>query len=113
MIPQVGQGALAVECAAGNPEIVTLLAQIEDPASRRRVDAERAFLAELGGDCSLPAGAYAVLDADTIELSAVLADESGTEVLRHRESGGDPVVVGTTAAQVLRNRLEGKPDTQG
>ena len=61
MLPQVGQGALAVECRADDPAALALLAAIEHEPSRRRVDAERAFLAELGGDCDLPAGAHAVV----------------------------------------------------
>ena len=51
MLPQVAQGALAVECRADDDDARSSLAAIEDPAARRCVDAERAFLAELGGDC--------------------------------------------------------------
>ncbi len=60
MIPQVAQGALAVECRADDDELLALLALVDHEPSRRAVDAERAFLAELGGDCDLPAGAFAV-----------------------------------------------------
>ena len=59
MVPQVAQGALAVECRSDDDATREALAEIEDRDSRRAVDAERAFLAELGGDCDLPAGAYA------------------------------------------------------
>lgn len=61
LVPQVGQGALAVECRAGDDELRGLLRGIEDARSRLAVDAERGFLAELGGDCSLPAGAHCIL----------------------------------------------------
>ncbi len=59
MLPQVAQGALAVECRADDDGTVELLHAIEHPPSRRAVDAERAFLGELGGDCDLPAAAHA------------------------------------------------------
>jgi hydroxymethylbilane synthase len=81
-VPQVAQAALAVECRADDARIRELVGAIEHAPSRRRVDAERAFLAELGGDCSLPAGAHAQLRPDgSLHLRAVLADAVGGEVL--------------------------------
>ena len=64
MLPQVAQGALAVECRADDDAPARSLAAIEHAPSRRAVDAERAFLAELGGGCDLPVGAYATVDGD-------------------------------------------------
>lgn len=79
LLPQVGQAALAVECRASDDATAELLAAVEDAPSRLRVDAERAFLAELGGDCDLPAGAHAVLAADgELTLGALLAGDDGT-----------------------------------
>ncbi len=74
MIPQVGQGALAVECRQDDHRVRSLLGAIEDPMTRRIVDAERVFLATLGGDCTLPAGAHAHIRGDTLVMRAVLAD---------------------------------------
>ena len=74
MVPQVGQGALAVECRKDDHRVRALLAAIEDPVTRREVDAERAFLATLGGDCTLPTGAHAHVREDTMAMRAVLAD---------------------------------------
>ena len=61
MVPQVGQGAVAVECAESASATRDLLAAIEHGPTRQAVDCERAFLAELGSGCSLPVGAHAVL----------------------------------------------------
>jgi hydroxymethylbilane synthase len=103
MIPQVAQGALIVECRSGDVELLALLAQIEHAPSRRQVDAERAFLTELGGDCSLPAGAHATLlaaDSDIVDQSSVISvravlgaepDDDGRVKVHHGvEVGGGP-----------------------
>ena len=51
MLPQVGQGALAIEARVDDAPTLAVLAGIEHVPSRAAVDAERGFLAELGGDC--------------------------------------------------------------
>ncbi len=57
-VPQVAQGALAVECRADDDATAAVVAAVEDAAARRGVDAERAFLAAFGGGCDLPIGAW-------------------------------------------------------
>jgi len=101
MLPQVGQGALAVECRRRDGEIRAMLSLIEDVVSRRAVDAERAFLVELGGDCDLPAGAHAMIVDDRVELTAMLASLDGRTVLNATGSGADADVVGRSAARTL------------
>src|SRR5438034_1381391 len=54
MLPAVGQGALAIECRAGDPAVRPLLAPLNDPASAACVAAERAMLAALDGSCRTP-----------------------------------------------------------
>src|SRR5207244_10444655 len=74
MLPQVAQGALAVECRADDADTLTQLQAIEHTPSRRAVEAERAFLAELGGGCDLPVGAHATFRTDgLLSLTAILA----------------------------------------
>ena len=95
MVPQVAQGALAIECRADDTATIEALQAIQDPATRRVVDAERAFLDELGGDCDLPAGAHAVLDRDgTIEIVGMLSSLDGRVLIRERRRGDDPDVLG-------------------
>lgn len=109
LVPQVGQGALAIECRVGDSVTRTRLAGIEHPPSRRAVDAERAFLAALGGDCDLPAGAYATVDNDGfIALEGLLASLDGRIVLRYRQTGLDPQVVGREVAQHLLDGCGGR-----
>ncbi len=96
VLPQVAQAALAVECRAEDESLLELLRSIEHAEDRRCVDAERAFLAELGGDCSLPAAAYATIVDDTLSIEGRIAAVDGSTVLRH---------VGTDGAAVARHLL--------
>ncbi|MHB1139920.1 MAG: hydroxymethylbilane synthase [Microthrixaceae bacterium] len=113
-VPQVAQGALGVECRADDAATAALLRAIEHAPSRRRVEAERAFLAELGGDCTLPAGAHAVVDDDGgITLYAALADRVGGTLLRRTGALGAEASVdalhrlGRDLAAELRAGLDG------
>jgi hydroxymethylbilane synthase len=102
MLPQVGQGALAVECRDDAYELLELLHQVDHAASRRVLEAERAFLAELGGDCDLPAGAHAVIVGDdVVRVDALLASVDGFTLLRERVEARD----GVTAARAAARRL--------
>ncbi len=109
VLPQVGQGALAVECRAGDDGLRARLAAIEHGPSRRRVDAERAFLGRLGGDCDLPAGAHATTESDgMLRLVGLLASPDGARLLRHEERGDDPHALGAAVADVLLDDLGGR-----
>jgi hydroxymethylbilane synthase len=110
MLPQVAQGALAAECRADDQRTIARLRAIDDPIAHRAVDAERAFLAELGGGCDLPCGALALVagrDGEII-LEALLASLDGHTSLRTRVAGDDPVDVGTTAARDLLDDKGGR-----
>jgi hydroxymethylbilane synthase len=108
MLPQVGQGALAVECRADDDATVSHLAAIDDPAVRVPLEAERAFLAELGSGCDLPVGALARRLGDgSVTITALLASADGRVVLRATVAGTDPVAVGRTAADDLLHREGG------
>ncbi len=102
MVPQVGQGALAIECRADDDETLAALAAIEHGPSRRAVDAERAWLAEVGGGCDLPFGAHATIDSDgRITLAAMVGTSDGRIVLRDTDDGDDPVELGRRLARHL------------
>ena len=98
LLPQVAQGALAVECRADDAATLAALRAIEDAPARRAVDAERAFLAELGGSCDLPVGALATVAGDDVALVGLLASLDGRIVLRTRVRGHDPAATGRDAA---------------
>lgn len=102
MVPQVGQGALAIECRAGDAATIEAVRAVEHGPSRRRVDAERSFLATLGGGCELPVGAHATLDAaGRLHVVGLIASSDGREVVRGELTGDDPAIGAALAARLL------------
>jgi hydroxymethylbilane synthase len=69
-VPSPGQGCVAVECRADDTSMIQLLGAVDHAPTRRSVELERAFLAELGSGCSLPVGAHAVDRTLTAFLAA-------------------------------------------
>ncbi|WP_343709038.1 hydroxymethylbilane synthase [Mycobacterium sp.] len=91
MLPAPAQGALAIECRAGDSRLATLLAELDDADSRAAVTAERALLAELEAGCSAPVGAIAEvvesIDEDgrifeELSLRSCVAALDGSDVIR-------------------------------
>lgn len=103
VLPQVGQAALAVECRSDDEDTRFALGRIQHVPSRRTVDAERGFLAELGGDCSLPAAAYASLAGDSIRVRGLVATPDGATVVRHEVSG--PATAGAAMGRSVARHL--------
>ena len=102
VVPQVGQGALAVECRVDDLPTRRLLAPIEDQPSRVAVDTERAWLREIGSGCDLPVGAHAtVADDGMITLTAMLGTLDGRVLLRTRDRGDDASELGARLAREL------------
>jgi hydroxymethylbilane synthase len=84
LVPEAGQGAVALQVRAGEEELV---AKTDDPETRRRVTAERACVARIGAGCLAPVAAYHDGDA----LTALVAAEDGSWVERRR--GEDPLML--------------------
>lgn len=108
MLPQVGQGAIAVECREGDDKVAALAARIDHLDSHRAVAAERGFLARLGSGCDLPVGAWATIErhtteVDTVSVEAMVATVDGRVVLKGRGWGPahDPAPVGAAVADRL------------
>jgi hydroxymethylbilane synthase len=99
-LPQVAQGALAVECRADDDASRERLHAIDDARAHRVVEAERAFLARLGGGCDLPCAALARLDGTEIVIDALLASLDGHVVVRTTKCGEAAGVA--AAEEVLR-----------
>jgi hydroxymethylbilane synthase len=109
MVPQVGQGALAVECRADDGATTEALAALDDRSVRRAVEAERAFLAELGAGCTLPVGAHATDAGDGgLALAGMVASDDGRVVLRHTGRGEHPEALGREVARTLLDDAGGR-----
>ena len=99
MLPQVAQGALAVECRVDDAQALEQLVRIEDPVARLGVDAERSFLARLGGGCDLPVGALATdLGGGWLRLEGLMADPFP---YRAEAEGDDPEALGLAVAEAV------------
>jgi len=106
-VPQVGQGALALEAREDDPTTREILAMISKKHLEQTLFAERAFLRELGVGCSVPVAAHATLDGNVITLQGVMAANDGHVVLRDVVRGDDPEVVGAALARRLRDERGG------
>ena len=93
VVPEAGQGALALQVRAGEEELV---AAADDVETRRRVEAERACVFAVGGGCLAPVAAH----HDGELLTALVAAEDGSWVERRR--GGDPAALAAELAAFAR-----------
>jgi hydroxymethylbilane synthase len=103
MCPAVGQGALAIETRDDGGPALQLARELDHPATRLAVTAERALLAKLEGGCQVPIGAHATVNASNIRLRAIVASPDGSNVIRDEMVGNDPVVLGHTLGDRLLN----------
>lgn len=100
MLPAPGQGALAVQCRADDTDTLELLAKIDDAGDRACAQAERAFLAGLGGGCAAPVGAYAMAMPDgAIRLRGLVARPDGTNSVVVERAGADGIALGKSLAE--------------
>jgi len=89
MLPEAGQGALALQVRAGEEDLV---ARVDDGETRARVEAERSCVALIGGGCLAPVAAH----HDGATLTALIAAEDGSWL--ERRTGADPAAL---AAELL------------
>ncbi len=106
VIPAPAQGVLAIELRERDAALLQKLDALSDAAAARLVDAERTFLKEIGGDCHLPAGAYAREEADgALTLFALFGNEDGSRLAKTSVSGKDAKAVAKEAADKLKREL--------
>jgi hydroxymethylbilane synthase len=106
-LPAVSQGVLGIETRGDDPDtLARVKAAMHDPQEERRVAAERAFLARMGGSCQTPLAAHAQFDPDQaggMFVDALCGTPDGTKILRVRTRGttADAEGLGTEAADLL------------
>ena len=87
MLPAVGQGIVAVECAAHDWQTRRILSGIDDPAARRCADAEREVLWVLNGHCNSPIAGFSTVDGARMSLTASVLDQDGYSFIEVSRSG--------------------------
>lgn len=102
--PAMGQGALGIEARAG--EMAGLFAELDDRDSRAAVDAERRFLAVVGGGCKTPVGILARQSGSGWELIAMLASADGSNVMRRSIQVPAGAYLGSAAEKLARDMLD-------
>jgi hydroxymethylbilane synthase len=102
-VPAPGQGIIAVEVREGDRKITSVVETINDTAAAAALRAERAVVTRLGGGCQMPIGAYAVLSASGIALTAIVISVDGSRIARAEVRGPavDAAVLGERAADDL------------
>jgi len=104
MLPAPGQGALAVQCRAEDRETLQLLAAIHHPPTEAAVNAERAFLASLGGGCSVPVAAFAEKNDSGIILTGAVISADGKQAIRLSAVDREPRELGERLAGLVLER---------
>jgi hydroxymethylbilane synthase len=87
MLPAVGQGIVAVECAARDFDTRRLLAAIDDAAAHACADAEREVLWVLNGHCNSPIAGFAEIKGDQMQLTASVLDHAGSRIIEASRTG--------------------------
>lgn len=105
--PQVGQGALALEIRRDDDRARDLLRPLNRESDFFCVMAERAFLAELGAGCAIPAAAYATVVDNEITLRGTMAAADGLKVVRTVQRGTSATSLGRDVARYVRDELGG------
>lgn len=102
-VPDVGQGALAVQVRESDSEMVQIVGAINHAPTSDAVRAERAFLTAMGGGCTMPTAAYAEIEDDRLNILAMVATPDGSSVYRVSETydSGNPEHAGSSIATLL------------
>jgi hydroxymethylbilane synthase len=109
-LPAMGQGAIGIECRAGDARIEALIAPLNHADTHTRVQAERAMNTRLEGGCQVPIGGYAVLEHDQLYLRGLVGHPDGSAMVRgeirgHRDQAED---LGIRLADELLSRGAGE-----
>ena len=108
MIPAPAQGILGIELRADMPELLDRMNALSDENTDRILQAERAFVRIMGGDCILPAGAFASLLPDGgISLLAAFGTGETEQLFRVRVTGKTPEEAAKAAAKRIQEQMEG------
>ncbi len=101
LCPAAGQGALAIECRAGDFQTWETIGFLDHADTRFAVTAERAALSELGGGCQVPIGMYCRREGESFRINGVVASVEGDGHVAASTTGSDAEELGRAIATVL------------
>ncbi|MBL1142120.1 MAG: hydroxymethylbilane synthase [Proteobacteria bacterium] len=106
LLPAIGQGAVGIECRAGDDVVHELIAPLNHQDTSVCVQTERAFSRRLFGGCQLPIAGQATIAGDEINLTGLIARVDGSEVIKAEQKGNiaDIDNIGITLAEALLER---------
>ena len=105
--PACGQGAVTVECRAGDDAIRTVLEAIDDPATHRAVICERAFLDVLDGSCRTPIAGLATVSGSDLVFNGLVLSPEGDACYECNGQGpvGEAEDIGRRAGLDMKSKL--------
>ncbi len=86
-LPAIGQGAIGVECRSDDPDVIEILACLNDDDTRICVTAERAMNRTLEGGCQVPIAGFAELNNGVLRLRGLVGRPDGSKIIRSEASG--------------------------
>jgi hydroxymethylbilane synthase len=104
MLPAAGQGALALQCRREDDRTRQLVAPLHDPSSAQAVEAERALVAMLEGDCHSPIAALATIACEELALRAAVGGRDGAPPVLSAEASG-PAAQASVLVQTVFEEL--------
>jgi hydroxymethylbilane synthase len=87
MLPAVGQGALCIESRTHDSSTSQIVTGLDHAATHLAVIAERALLHRLEGGCQVPIAAFATLENEQLELTGLVAEVDGSNLIQETASG--------------------------
>ena len=105
-VPAPGQGIIAIETRSADADLIATLARLNVAAARAVLAAEQAVVAELGGGCQLPLGAFAEIQGESLRLRGIVASATGDTAIDATVTGHrhEPVEAGIRLARDLASR---------
>ena len=87
MLPALGQGVIALQCKKDDKKTLNILEDINDKETYYCIQAERALLEAIGGDCDTAVGGLATLSHENIYLKSELFSNDGKKKFKVQNSG--------------------------
>jgi hydroxymethylbilane synthase len=104
MLPAPGQGVLVIETRASDSASESIVSILNHEPSRLCSAAERLFLAEFGGGCSVPVAAFGTFHNGAVHLSGLVASPDGSRILRGTSTGETPAEAAGFLFEELRSK---------